>query len=90
MILVAYIILVLALDQVASIIVSRVKEGSKMENDKCKDCGRFVSACICPAVAKFFEENGHLMAGRRQEAKPKSNRFFYWEPSMSGKTSGVQ
>lgn len=48
-------------------------------NTKCDNCGCEFEECICPRVAAFFAENGHLMEtenGKRrdQQERPK---FFY-------------
>lgn len=50
-----------------------------MKNQKCKFCEESLESCICPIVAKFFSDNGHLMKssfGLRREQLHKK-RFFY-------------
>jgi len=45
----------------------------------CEYCGQDIAFCVCPAVAQFFEENGHLMStenGERREQAHKK-KFFY-------------
>ncbi len=46
----------------------------------CEYCREELGNCICPNVARFFEENGHLMAdtegGKRRE-EVAAKKFFY-------------
>lgn len=50
-----------------------------MKTNNCEYCGEKLENCICPNVARFFKDNGHLMEdkeGQRVEQTYKK-RFFY-------------
>ncbi len=48
-----------------------------MTNMCCGDCGELFNNCICPMVARFFEENGHLMEKKVEEIKKEKSKFFF-------------
>jgi hypothetical protein len=56
-----------------------------MNNNICQSCGQNVQNCICPAVAQFFSDNGHLMAtesGTRREQEEKKKFFYVKGPNL--------
>lgn len=61
-----------------------MSEHGEINMSKCSMCGEEYENCVCADVAKFFQENGHLMKAeegglrRDQEAKKK---FYFIEPS---------
>jgi hypothetical protein len=48
--------------------------------NRCKNCNEKFDSCICPLVAKFFEENGHLMSSKKvgyRRDQLNKKKFFY-------------
>ena len=56
-----------------------------MNNNNCQFCGQDLQKCICPSVAQFFSDNGHLMAsesGVRREQEEKKKFFYVKGPNV--------
>jgi len=50
----------------------------------CNHCKEKLENCICPMVAKFFKDNGHLMEGKsglRIEQEERKKFFYVKGPS---------